>query len=188
MQLNNSSAAGSEAARNAVAERYFGATDALFVAIALVVAVMVVRLGAHTFTEGMHTEHTKAGGERIAAWIEEAGKKREAGEATGIAACDGQEASWVACRDALVADDGPLADLKNISNPGGLLFASACDRTQLDTLGAYIVEKGMPKPPDGASLMYSPIADDEPVNEPVPLRVAICGRGYAQINIREVRF
>ena len=188
MQLNNDSAAGSEAAANTGAERYFGASDAVFVILAIVVSVMVVRLGAHTFTEGMHTEHTKASGERIAAWIEEAGKKREAGEATGISACDDSDSTWVACRDALVAGGGPLAGLKNISNPGGLLFASACDRTQVDTLGAFIIEKGLPKPPDGASLMYSAIADNEPVNEPIPLRVAICGRGYSQINIREVRF
>ncbi len=188
MQFNNGSAAGSEAAENAVAEKYFGATDAVFVIIAITVSLMVLRLGADTFTEGMHTEHTKTQGERVAAWIEQAGKKREAGEPTGVAGCDADGAPWADCRDALVARDAPLSDLKNISHPGGLLFASACDRAQLDTLGALIIEKGLPKPPDGASLMYSAIADDETVKEPVPLRVAICGRGYSQINIREVRF
>jgi hypothetical protein len=169
-------------------ETYFTFIDFVFVAVAVVVGILVIQLGAHTFTEGMHTEDTKANGERIAAWIEEAGKKREAGEPTGISACDAEDATWVACRDALVVKDGPLATLKNISHPGGKLFAPACDRTQLDTLGAYIIEKGLPKPPDGASLMYSAIADNEPVKEPVPIRVAICGRGYSQINIREVRF
>lgn len=188
MQSNNISAAGSDAAENAVVEKYFGATDAVFVMIAIIVSMMVVKLGASTFTEGMHTEHTKAQGERVAAFFEEAGKKREAGEPTGVAGCDADGATWVNCRDALVAKDAPLGDLKNISHSGGLLFASACDRAQLDTLGALIIEKGLPKPPDGASLMYSAIADDETVKEPIPLRVAICGRGYSQINIREVRF
>ncbi len=188
MQLDSGSAAASEAAADQVAGKYFGVSDAAFVIVALIVSLTVVRLGAQTFTEGMHTEHTKANGERIAAWIEEAGKKREAGAPTGIGACDAEDASWAGCRDALVARDGPLADLKNVAHPGGLLFAAACDRTQQDTLGAFIIDKGLPKPPDGASLMYSAIADDETVKEPIPLRVSICGRGYAQINIREVRF
>ena len=188
MQLNNDSAAGSEAAESAVAGKYFGASDAVFVIIAIVVSLTVVRLGVHTFQEGMHTEQTKDNGERLATWIEEAGKKREAGEPTGVAGCDADDATWAGCRDVLAAKDGPLAGMTNVAHPGGQLFATACDRTQFDTLGAIIVEKGLPKPPDGASLMYSPIADSEPVKEPVPLRVAICGRGYAQINIREVRF
>ena len=169
-------------------QSYFTLTDLVFVVIAIIVGIMVIQLGAHTFSEGMRTENTKSTGERIASWIEEAGKKREAGEPTGVAGCDAEGATWASCRDALVAKDGPLADVKNISYPGGQLFSSACDRTQLDTLGAFMVEKGLPKPPDGASLMYSAIADDEPMKEPIPLRVAICGRGYSQINIREVRF
>lgn len=169
-------------------QSYFTFTDLVFVVVAIVVGILVIRLGAHTFTEGMRTEDTKTNGERIAAWIEEAGKKREAGEPTGIAGCDAEDASWADCRDALVSKDGPLADLTNVSHPGGLLFAAACDRTQLETLGAFIIEKGLPKPPDGASLMYSAIADDETVKEPLSLRVSICGRGYAQINIRDVRF
>ena len=167
---------------------YFNVTDLVFVLIAIVVGVLVIRLGAHTFTEGMHTEATKANGEKLAAWIEEAGKRREAGEPTGVPACDGEDAHWAGCRDALVAPDGPLAGMTNASLPGGPLFSSACDHNQLDSLGTFIIEKGLPKPPDGASLMYAAIADDEPTKDALPLRVAVCGRGYSQINVREVRF
>ncbi len=167
---------------------YFTLTDFIFVAIAVLVGVLVIRLGAHTFAEGMHTEESKANGERLAAWIAEAGKQREAGQPTGMAACDADDATWAGCRDALVAPGGPLAGLANVAQPGGLLFSSACDRTQLATLGAFIVEKGLPKPPDGASLVYAAITDDEPLKDALPLRVAVCGRGYSQINIREVRF
>lgn len=188
MQLDKSSAAESGTAGSGFPERYFGITDAVFVIIALITGLTVVHLGTQTFNEGMHTEQTKASGEHIAAWIEAAGKQREAGEPTGVAACDSRDATWVACRDALVASGGPLAGLKNHVQPGGPLFANGCDRAQANSLGTFIIEKGLPKPPDGASLMYSAIADEESVKEPVPLRVAACGRGYSQINIREVRF
>ncbi len=167
---------------------YFTLTDFIFVVIAIVVGILVVRLGATTWTEGMHTEATKANGERFAAWLEEAGAKRTAGEKTGVAACDADGASWSDCRDALVAENGPLAGLANVTTPGGAVYSATCDRMQLDTLGAIIIEKGLPKPPDGASLVYSAIADAEPVKDALSLRVAICGRGYSQINIREVKF
>ncbi len=188
MQRNQASVAGFGAAEDSVAGRYFGATDAVFVIIAIMVSVMVVWFGAKTFTEGMHTEQTKTSGERIAAWIEEAGTKREAGEPTGIAACDEPDANWAGCRDALVAQDGPLAGVENVTRPAGPRFASGCERSQLDTLGAFIIEKGLPKPPDGAALAYNAIADDEVLNQPLALRVAVCGRGFSRINIREVRF
>lgn len=188
MAPNPGDMTGSDLNETGARKTYFGATDALFVLIALAVAVLVVRLGAHTFTEGMHTEASKANGERLAAWIEEAGKQREAGQPTGVAACDADDATWAKCRDALSAPGGPLAGLANVAHPGGLLFSPSCDRTQLDTLGSFIIEKGLPKPPDGASLVYAAIANDEPLKDALPLRVAVCGRGYSQINIREVRF
>ena len=167
---------------------YFTLTDFIFVVIAIVVGILVVRLGATTWTEGMHTEATKANGEKFAAWIEEAGAKRAAGEKTGVAACDADGASWADCRDALVAEGGPLAGLKNVAEPDGEIFAAACDRSQLATLGTIIVEKGLPKPPDGASLIYSAMPDAEPMKDALSMRVAICGRGYSQINVREVKF
>lgn len=184
MQPSSSAATSPETAKSA----YFTLTDFIFVVVAIVVGVLVVRLGSTTWIEGMHTEATKANGEQFAAWLDDTGKKREAGEATGIAACDADGANWKDCRDALVADGGPLAGLANPASDGGQLFAAACDRGQLDTLGAIVIEKGLPKPPDGASLIYSAIADAEPVKEALPLRVAVCGRGYSQINVREVKF
>jgi len=169
-------------------QHYFTLTDFIFVVIAIVVGILVVRLGATTWTEGMHTEATKANGEQFAAWLEEAGTKRAAGEKIGVAACDADGASWAECRDALVAKDGPLASLANVASPDSGVFAAACDRAQLDTLGTIIIEKGLPKPPDGASLIYSAIPDAEPVKDALSLRVAVCGRGYSQINVREVKF
>ena len=149
----------------------------------------------HDIANGAGTlHHTLTGhggdfnGEQFAAWLEEAGAKRAAGEKTGVAACDADGASWNDCRDALVAKDGPMASLANVASPDSGVFAAACDRTQLDTLGTIIIEKGLPKPPDGASLIYSAIPDAEPVKDALSLRVAVCGRGYSQINVREVKF
>ena len=172
---------------NHAQEPYFGLRDMVFVVIAIIVAALVVELGYKTWSDGQNTETTKAQGEELAAWLTEQGNKLAAGEQPAIAACGRGESKWSECRDALVAPGGPFEKLTNVFGKDNLLFSPACDRTQLNTHGSILVEKGLPKPPDGASLIYSPIADDEPMAEPLSLRVSICGRGFSTIHIAEFK-
>lgn len=169
-------------------EPYFGARDMIFVVIALIVAVLVIQLGYHTWSDGSNTEMTKSQGEDIAAWMTEQGAKRATGESTGLPACDRGEGNWLACRDAMVAEGGPFAGLGNHFDAKNVVFSPVCDRSQLNTHGAIMMEKGTPKPPDGASLLYSPLADDEPLADVLSLRVSICGRGFSTIHIAEFKF
>ena len=167
---------------------YFGLTDLIFVVIAIVVAVLVVRLGYMTWLDGSKTEDTKANGEAVATWLTEQGLKREKGEDTGVPACNRGESTWAQCREALVAKGAPLASLENAFESKNLVFADACDRTRLDTHGSIVIEKGTPKPPDGSSLAYGPLADEEPLAEPIAIRVSICGRAFAINHIAELKF
>ena len=167
---------------------YFGLSDLIFVVVAIVVAAVVAQLGYHTWQDGNYTEMTKAQGEELSAWLTEQGSKRAEGQDTSVPACNRGDGKWSDCRDALVAAGGPLEKLANVFGKDNLLFAPACDRTQLNTHGSIMVEKGLPKPPDGASLIYSPIADDEPMSEVLSLRVSVCGRGFATIHVAEFKF
>ena len=167
---------------------YFGFTDLIFVVVAIIVAVLVLRLGYMTWSAGSKTETTKENGEAVATWMTEKGLKREANEDTGIPACNRGTSTWGQCRDALVAAGAPFASLQNAFGAKNLLFADACDRNRLDTNGSIIIEKGTPKPPDGSSLAYAPIADEEPLAEPLALRVSICGRAFAVNHIAEFKF
>ncbi|NCW78581.1 MAG: hypothetical protein EBV64_11625 [Oxalobacteraceae bacterium] len=167
---------------------YFGWRDLLFVVAALATAITVARLGMSTWVDGNRTETVKAQGEAVAAWMTEQGKHREAGQATDLAFCSLADVRWSECRDAMVAANGPFADMRNQFSSDGPIFSSSCDRTRLETQGSLILEKGTPKPPDGSSLLYSPLADDEPLIEPLSLRVSICGRGFAVIHVAEFKF
>ena len=173
---------------NDVKAVYFGWRDMIFVAAALVVAISVARLGLSTWTDGNRTEAVKAQGESVSSWMAEQGKRRESGQATDVASCNLTDTHWSECRDALVATGGPFADLRNQFNTAHPLFSSGCDRTRLDTQGSLILEKGTPKPPDGSSLVYSPLSDDDILAEPLSLRLSICGRGFSVIHVAEFRF
>jgi hypothetical protein len=87
-----------------------------------------------------------------------------------------------------VAKGAPLASIQNAFEEKNLVFADACDRTRLDTHGSIIIEKGTPKPPDGSSLAYTPLADEESLAEPLAIRVSICGRAFAINHIAEFKF
>ena len=167
---------------------YFGLTDLIFVIFAIIVGVLVIDLGYTTWEDGRRTEETKANGEAIAAWMTEQGLKREKSEDTGVPACNRGDSTWSQCREALVAEGAPFASLKNAFDTKNLVFADACDRNRLDTDGSIIIEKGTPKPPDGSSLAYGPLADNEPLAEPLAIRISICGRAFAVNHIAEFKF
>jgi hypothetical protein len=167
---------------------YFGLTDLIFAVIAIVVATLVIRLGYMTWQDGSRTEDTKANGEAVATWMTEQGLRREKSEDTALSACNRGPGTWAQCREALLATGAPFASLQNAFSTKNLLFADACDRTRLDTHGSIILEKGTPKPPDGSSLAYTPLADEESLAEPLAIRVSICGRAFAINHIAEFKF
>jgi len=154
---------------------------------ALIISLLVIRLGFLTWRDGRLTEISKEQGQQVANWlVGEA--QRQAGGEPFFAPCDRETASWGECRDALVSEQGPLAATHNAFDRNAALFSDICDKSRPDTHGTIMVEKGLPKPPDGSTLAYAPLADDEPLAEPLSLRVSICGRGFATIHITEFKF
>jgi len=167
---------------------YFSLSDFFFIFIACVVALTIVKLGYSTWLEGMHTDSTKSNGESIVSWMTDAAPKRAASDGSFKNECSSGDKKWLDCREWLVSASGPLKGMSNHISQGNKLFSPGCDRTQLNTLGSIIFEKGTPKPPDGASLIYAPLPDDEPLKEPLSLRLSICGRGFSLIRVAEFTF
>lgn len=167
---------------------YFGIRDFIFMGFALAVAISVATLGFDTWKHGQQTETTKSHGENLLAWMSQQGELRAAGKTTTLTACDQGDTTWSECRDALIGANGPFAGMRNAFQARDPIFSSQCDRNQLNSLGSILVQKGLPKPPDGSSLAYSPLADDEPLAEPLALRISVCGRGFSIIHIGELKF
>lgn len=168
--------------------QYFGLTDAAFVIVAIIIGIMVTYLGYITYREGANTEETKLHGEKLSAWLEQHGAARAEGKVGDVPACDARDAVWKDCIDALHAEGGPFADMSNVDDKNGKLFASACDHDDPDSHGAIILEKGTPKVPPNSGFDYAPIPDNEPLKDIVPIRVSICGRAFSLIRIKEVLF
>ena len=167
---------------------YFGTTDAIFVLVAIVVSILVIQLGCNTWQEGVKTEITKANGEQFAAWLGAHGAARAEGKAGTLPACDAEGADWKTCRDAIVGPGGPFPGLANVAEAHGKLFSPTCDKLQHNTHGSIIIAKGLPKALPATGFDYVPLEDGEALNEALPMRVSICGRGFSLIHIQEVTF
>jgi hypothetical protein len=154
----------------------------------LLVLVAVSYLGFTTYLEGSETEHTKRNAEQIVKWLEESGKARAEGKAFNPEACAKDGQPWSGCLDALVAESGPFPKLQNVAEADGLTFSKKCDREQLNTHGAIILEKGTPKPVDPSSFTFGPMDDAEVIAKDGQLRVLVCGRGYSVIKIGELKY
>jgi hypothetical protein len=164
-------------------------TELVFVILLLIVLGLVVNLGYTTFKEGSETEHTKRNAEQLVQWLEETGKARAEGKEVALESCrKDSEAMLQDCLMAVVAPGAPLANIKNVAEKEGLIFSPKCDREQLNTHGAIIVEKGTPKPTDPSALTFAAMETDEAVNQELNLRVIVCGRGFSVIKIAELKF
>ena len=169
-------------------KKYFGFGDTLFVFFVSMISAIVIFIGISAWREEIQSEITKENGEKIAAWMMTQGQTIRITDDQSSAVCNMANMKWEDCRKKLISPGGPFASLKNAFDKKFNLFASECSRKNLHTHGAVILEKGTPKPPDGSTLAYSPLTDDTQLNDAIPIRLSVCGRGFIPINIAEFNF
>jgi hypothetical protein len=161
--------------------------DITFLVFVLLVALVMTSISYTIWKDEMSSSETKESGEKVVAILTEQGLKRGNAEASPPAVCDFSSMTWAACRDAMFAAGGPLAETKNNFSTNNLLISPACDRNDLHTLGSFIFEKGTPKP-DGSGFTYSAIADDEKLDQALPMRLSACDRGFVAEHVSEFSF
>lgn len=169
--------------------------DIAFLALLLCVLLGVALMGSFTFREGQKTEATKAQAEALLAWLAQARPQRAAPDFE-LADCarrtgqDGQPSgTWVQCARALRAEPGPLAGARNVFSGEPLRFIARCDPSQAATVGQLAIEKISLTPPGSAvPSLTAPIADDEPMNKSLTIKVLACDKGGYPIKVGEVEF
>ena len=165
---------------------YFRLLDAVFLVIVVCVIVVVVQLGYTTYKEASQTEATKRNAEAIQKWLEETGQARAEGKPVAIEACaKAAGKTWAACLEALTAAGGPFADLKNVAEEDGLVFAKKCDREHVQSKGA-LVFLHMTTGPTGAPVL-SEIKESDALVSGGEFRVNVCDRGFRLIKIGDAK-
>lgn len=164
--------------------------------IALALALLaVVWCGRFSFKEGMLLEVTKSNGEALAAWATELADRKSqpmtlascASLADESLALQGQ-ADWGRCRQALLTEGGPLAQLSNPFSPKNPVVGQRCDKKNPNLRGVVTLEKGTPSLPGMPAHVTWDVLSEEDVLVPgMLLRVQACDAGGYALKIAEIK-
>ncbi len=161
--------------------------DSLWIGVFLLIVSLNLWLGAHNYFEARNVADTKIAADTVLKWFASAGEGRAKGSVSE-GPCQAAESQWIDCRNSLISSSGPLKDYSNLLNPTGEVFADACDRSNLKTLGAIVVERGVPKASDVTQIVYQKISPAQTLSEPLSLKLYVCGRSFHPMIVGETVF
>lgn len=167
-----------------------------FFLMALALALLtVVWCGRFSFKEGMLLEVTKSNGEAVASWAAQiAGRKGQPLTLATCASINGEspalqgQADWGSCRQALLAQGGPLAQLSNPFGPQNPVLGPRCDKKNPSMRGVVMLEKGTSSLPGmPAHVTWELLADEDALVRGMLLRVQACDAGGYALKIAEIK-
>ena len=97
--------------------------------------------------------------------------------------------TWGPCLKALTTQGGPLADMVNPFSHKPIALVAKCDMTDRQLAGSLVLEKIQPTPPGSAiPTINSPLAESDPIDQKVQIRITVCDKGAYPIRIAELEF
>ncbi len=165
-------------------EPYLRPTDFVWIVSFVFMLGINVWFGIHNYAEIQKVASTQKNAEALLAWITEQNKIRERGQPIPPE-CDGPAGTWHECLASTLSATGPFHTFENLLQPKGKIFSDSCERGDLSTLGAIVIEKGNPKPLDPSALVYTKMPPTLRLNERLALRVFVCARSFHPMHIGE---
>lgn len=164
--------------------------------MALALALLaVVWCGRFSFKDGRLLEVAKSNGEVVAAWAAQLADRKSqplalASCATSTARTTGLQgqANWGSCRQALLAEGGPLAQLSNPFGRQNPVLGQRCDKKNPNARGVVTLEKGTSSLPGmPAHVTWELLADEDALVSGMLLRVQACDAGGYALKIAEIK-
>jgi hypothetical protein len=169
--------------------KHFTSVDALFLLFLLSALIGVALIGHLAYREGLKTEAAKANAAILKDWFDQLDALSAKGQQSQLEACrDDGEKTWEGCQAALLGEQGPLKSAKNPFDPNQAVIGQKCDRTDLNTRGLVVIEKGTPAPPGAPpAVSFGPMETGEKLSKDLPLRIIVCDKGAYALKVAEVK-
>ncbi len=172
-------------------------SEFLFILTLTGALVLVGFLGRISMQEARRTEAAKEQAVKMVQWFESlsanaseitAAIKDQCGVAEPVekTASTSVAKTWQTCREALALEGGPLYGYVNPFGEENPLFNEKCDRKNISTRGAIIVEESLKVPP-GQPAAFAPMQDGRLLEKDLAFRVTICDKGSFPIKIGEAK-
>lgn len=172
-------------------------SEFLFILTFVGALVLVGFLGRISMQEARRTEAAKEQAVKMLQWFESLSTNAgeissaikdpcKAGESAEKGAVASGAATWQSCREALALEGGPLHGYVNPFSDEYAVFNEKCDRKNIATRGAIVVEEAL-KVPSGQPAAFAPMQDGRPLEKELAFRVTICDKGSFPIKIGEAK-
>ena len=173
----------------------FASSEWTFIGLLIGAMVLVVYVGRFSLVEARRTEEVKQNAVVLLKWFDDLNTDSSAVSAELVSRCKpasvmagntekNTEKTWQGCRDALSAEGGPLHGVLNPFDAQAPVFNEKCDRSQLVTRGAIVVDEALKMPP-GQSAVFVPMALNRTLEKDLSFRVVVCDKGSFAIKIGE---
>lgn len=146
--------------------------------------------GRFAYREASLFQHAKANGQAVLHWATGASTAKAPADCIveGAAAQNAPPVTWAQCRERLLDEQGPLADLHNPFGGQAPVLATACERGHYAGRGAVAIEKGTSSPPGfPPAVSYEPLDDGQIMARGLMLRVLVCDPSGYGVRIGEVK-
>lgn len=161
-----------------------------FLALLAFALVCVWLSGRFAYREASLFQHAKANGQAVLQWATGASTAKAPADCIveGAAAQNAPPVTWAQCRERLLGEQGPLADLHNPFGAQAPVLATACERGHHAGRGAVAIEKGTSSPPGfPPAVSYEPLDDGQIMARGLMLRVLVCDPSGYGVRIGEVK-
>lgn len=165
------------------------AWDWMFLLVLAVCLAGSAWAGMLALREGFKTEQTKRTGEAWSQWLAAQAPTRghESYPHAACAAVPG--ATWAACRSWLLGPEGPMQSQQNAFTEQPIQALTQCGAPDRSGVGMVFLEKITPLPPGSAiPVAITPLADKDPIDQTISIRVSVCGKDTNPIRVSEIEF
>lgn len=170
-------------------------SEFLFILMLVAALGLVGFLGRISLQEARRTDAAKEQAVKMLRWLDSLSANSNdiapalkahcvAGQPEDQSAAVKTGSAWQTCRDALALEGGPLHGYINPFSAEFPVFSEKCDRKNIATRGAIIVEESLKVPP-GQTAKFVPMQAGRLLENGLAVRVTICDKGSYPIKIGE---
>lgn len=165
-------------------------SELAFIMCLLGALALVGALGWMSLTEERRTDRAKGRAVALLQWFDDLAADpakvdlAQRDQCTPDKVANGSEKTWLACRNALLAEGGPLHGFVNPFDSEYPVFGDKCERKNTATRGIIVVQESLKVPP-GQPAAFAPMPPTRPLEKDLGFRVIVCDKGSFPIKVGE---
>ncbi len=167
-------------------------SELAFIMCLLGALALVGALGWMSLTEERRTDRAKGRAVALLQWFDDLAADpakvdlAQRDQCTPDKVANGSEKTWLSCRNALLAEGGPLHGFVNPFDSEYPVFGDKCERKNTATRGIIVVQESLKVPP-GQPAAFAPMPPTRPLEKDLGFRVIVCDKGSFPIKVGESR-